>query len=89
MLDDMGATELLFAGLEKPVSLYLTHGLMTTGDIDRKLSQLSSADMVVVPITISACSGIPDASEFRDAMKNFDLAWSGNHFQVFRRRAEP
>jgi hypothetical protein len=89
MLDDMGATELLFPGFENPVSLYLTRGLMTRGDIDRKLEQLSGAQVAVVPITISACSGIPDAPEFRDALKDFDLAWSGKHFEVFRRRAAP
>lgn len=85
MLDDMGATELLFQGFENPVSLYLMRGLMTPGDIDRKLAQLSAAQVVVVPITISACSGIPDAPEFRDALKRFNLAWTGKYFEVYQR----
>ena len=86
MLDDMGAAELLFTGFENPVSLYLIRGLMTPGDIDRKLEQLSNAQVVIVPITIAACSGTPDAPELRDALKSFEPTWSGKHFEVFRRR---
>ena len=85
-LDTMGATELLFPGFESPVSLYLARGLMTRGDIDRKLDQLSKAQVAVVPITITTCSGVPDAPEFKDALRDFDLEWAGKHFEVFRRR---
>jgi hypothetical protein len=89
MLDSMGATELLFPGFGDPVSLYLTRGLMLSSDINRKLDKLSSAQEVVVPITIAACTGVPDAPEFRQALKNFDLAWSGKHFEIFQRRKVP
>lgn len=86
MLDSMGASELMFPGFEKPVSLYLIRGLMTPDDVTRKVTQLSNAEIVVVPITIQACSGVPDAPEFRDPMKQFEMVWSGEHFQVFARR---
>ncbi|HLI80929.1 MAG TPA: hypothetical protein VKV03_13165 [Candidatus Binataceae bacterium] len=89
MLDSMGAAELLFPGFENPVSLFLTRGLMQRDDVRRKLAQLATAEVAVVPITIEACSGVPDAPEFRDALKSFDLAWEGKHFQVYRRRAAP
>ena len=88
-LDSMGATELLFAGFGEPVSLFLTRGLMLRGDIERKLEALSGAQIAVVPITISACSGIPDAPEVREALKNFDPLWSGKHFEIFQRRSTP
>jgi hypothetical protein len=86
MLDSMGATELLFRGFGEPVSLYLTGGLMSRDDVRRKIEQLSSAQIVVVPITISACSGVPDAPEFTAAMKRFDTLWTGKHFEVFQLR---
>ena len=86
ILDSRGAAELLFPGFENPVSLFLIGGLMRADDIQRKLQELSGAEIVVVPITISACSGVPDAPEFRDALKRFELAWSGKHFDVFKLR---
>ena len=90
ILDTMGAAELLSPGFAEPVSLFLLPGLMLPADLRRKLEQLSNAEIVVVPtITIVTCSGIPDASEFKDALKSFDLAWSGKHFEVFRRGAVP
>ncbi len=89
ILDSMGASELLFPGFEPPVSLYLTRGLMMSDDVRRKLGQLSSAQLVVVPITMSSCSGIPDAPEFSSALKNFDPRWSGKHFEVFQRDPSP
>ena len=89
MLDSMGAAELLFPGFENPVSLFLTRGLMQPDDVRRKLDELATAEVAVVPITIEACSGVPDAPEFRYALKSFDLAWQGKHFEVYRRRATP
>ena len=89
MLDSIGAAELLFAGFEPPVSLFLEPGLMQSGDVQRKVDQLSSAEFAIVPVTIAACSGVPDAPQFKDALKSFDLAWEGKHFEVFRRRAAP
>jgi len=89
MLDSLGAAELLFPGFESPVSLFLTRGLMQPDDIRRKLDQLSTAEVAIIPITIEACNGVPDAPEFRAALKSFDLAWEGKHFEVFRRRGTP
>ncbi len=86
ILDTMGAAELLFPGFEKPVSLYLTRGLMLQNDIGRKLDLVSGAEMVIVPmIPMSSCTGIPDAPEFRGAIKDLQLAWHGKYFDVYRR----
>jgi hypothetical protein len=87
ILDTMGAAELLYPGFEDPVSLYLTRGLMLPEDVHRKLNRLSRAEIVVVPITITACSGIPDAPEFASELKNFDPVWIGKHFEIFQRHA--
>ena len=87
MLDSMGAAELLFPGFEKPVSLYLIRGLMMPDDVTRKLEQLARAEIVVVPITIAACSGIPDSPELASELKHFDPLWIGKHFEIFQRHA--
>jgi hypothetical protein len=90
ILASMGGAELISPGFEEPVNLYLIAGLMAPDDIHRKLDQLSSAQIVVVPtIKMATCSGIPDAPEFRKALKDFDLAWRGQHFEVFQRRNLP
>jgi hypothetical protein len=84
LLDRQGAAELLFPGFEDPVSLFLLKGLMTPEDIQRKLAQISSADIVVVPMSMGNCGGIPQAPEFDAAMKNFVLT-RGKYFDVFQR----
>jgi hypothetical protein len=90
VFDTMGAAELLFSGFERPVSLYLTRGLMLPTDIRRKLDLLSSAQMAIVPnIPIVTCSGIPDAPGFKEAIKDYQLAWSGKYFDVYRRAGTP
>ena len=57
MLDRQGATELLFPGFEDPVSLFLLKGLMTPQEIQRKLAQISGADIVIVPMSIGDRGG--------------------------------
>jgi len=84
MLDRQGATELLFPGFEDPVSLFLLKGLMTPQEIQRKLAQISGADIVIVPMSIGDRGGIPEAPEFDAAMKNFVLT-RGKYFYVFQR----
>jgi hypothetical protein len=87
LLSTMGAAELLFPGFEEPVSLYLTKGLMATADVERKIAQISKADIVVVPSnTIGSCSGVPQAPEFDAAMKEFELQMSGKYFDVYQRK---
>jgi len=90
LLSTMGAAELLFPGFEEPVSLYLTKGLMATADVQRKLAQISGADIVVVPSnTIGTCSGIPQAPEFDAAMKEFEPQMRGKYFDVYQRKKKP
>lgn len=84
MLTTEGATELLFPGFEQPVSLFLLKGLMTPAEIQRKVAQISRADIVVVPNTIESCSGVPAAPQFNEALKNFERT-PGKYFDVYQR----
>jgi hypothetical protein len=91
MLDTKGAIELLVPEFQKPVSLYLDYGLMLPADIQRKLEQISQAEMVVVPthIGIEACRGIPAAPEFATALKSFEPRMRGKFFDVYQRISPP
>ena len=85
LMSSMGAAELLFAGFEKPVSLFLMRGLMTPSDVQRKTAQLSHAEMVAVPVLPGPCDGCASAPEFSSAMKSFEPTWTGQHFEVLER----
>ncbi|HEY9157625.1 hypothetical protein [Candidatus Binatus sp.] len=91
ILDTKGAIELLVPGFEKPVSLYLDPGWMVPADIQRKVGQMSQAEMVVVPanIGIEACRGIPAAPEFETALKSFEPRMRGKFFDVYQRPSSP
>lgn len=89
MLDTMGAAELLFPGFDDPANFFVLPGMMQPGNVRRKLAQLSNAQVAVVPVSIASCGGVPDAPEFKEALKSFDLAWTDKHMEVFRRRATP
>ncbi len=90
MLDTKGAIELIAPGFEKPVSLYLDFGLMAPAEIQRKLEQISGAQMVVVPGGgIEACRGIPAAPEFDTALKSFEPRLKGKFFDIYQRPGPP
>ena len=84
MLATGGATELLFPGFEPPTSLFLLKGLMLPAEIQRKVAEISGADIVIVPNTIESCSGVPKAAEFNAALKPFELT-PGKYFDIYRR----
>ncbi len=84
MLDRQGATELLFPGFEDPVSMFLLKGWIPPEYIHRKLAEISGADIVIVPMSMGNCGGVPEAPEFDAAMKNFVLT-RGKHFDVYQR----
>ena len=91
ILDTKGAIELIAPGFEKPVSLYLDPGWMVPADMQRKVEQMSEAQMVVVPanIEIEACRGIPAAPEFATALKSFEPRMRGKFFDVYQRPSSP
>jgi hypothetical protein len=67
--------------------MFLDPGLTNEGDIARKAAQLSAASSFVVPRAARAYGGLPDAPEITAAMRDFELEWKGNFFEVYRRRA--
>jgi hypothetical protein len=81
-----GSVELMYPQFGKPVSLFLDSGLATQADIARKAAQISTASALIVPQTVRTYGGLPDAPEITAAMRDFDLAWKGNFFEVYRRR---
>jgi hypothetical protein len=85
ILDTKGAAELMYPQFQPPVSLFLDRGLMLQSEIQRKILQLGDSDMVVVPINIATCSGIPDSPEIRAAMQSFEPVFGGEFFDVYRR----
>ena len=85
ILDTKGAAELMFPQFQPPVSLYLDPGLMLSADINRKVQQLADSDLVVVPLGIATCGGIPDSPKIHAAMNSFEPIFSGHYFVVYRR----
>ena len=90
VLDLKGAAELMYPEFEPPVTLYLDPGLIKPLEIQRKLAQLSAAQLVVVPanIGIEVCNGIPAVPELEAAIKGFEPRVKGKHFDVYQRRKE-
>jgi hypothetical protein len=85
ILDTKGAAELLLPGFQMPVGLYLDNGLMLPADIQRKVQQISGAQMVVVPVDgIESCRGIPAAPEFETAIASFERRLDGEFFDVYQ-----
>jgi hypothetical protein len=84
ILDTKGAAELMYPQFQPPVSLFLDRGLMLQSEIQRKILQLGDSDMVVVPINVATCSGIPDSPEIRAAMQSFEPVFGGEFFDVYR-----
>jgi hypothetical protein len=91
ILDTKGAIELIDPEFEQPVTLYLDPGWMVPADIQRKVEQISQAQMVVVPsnITIDSCRGVPAAPEFEKALKDFEPRMRGKFFDVYQRPSPP
>ncbi|MGB6554511.1 MAG: hypothetical protein WBE78_13540, partial [Candidatus Binataceae bacterium] len=68
-----------------PVSTTLDPGLMPAREIARKVAQIGSSEMVLVPLGIDTCDGIPNAPEFRAAMTPFEPIFTGRYFELYRR----
>jgi hypothetical protein len=86
VLDTRGAVELMYPEFGKPISFILDPGLMTEGDIARKVAQLSTASAFVLPKMARIYGGLPDAPEIDAAMSDFDLDFNGYFFEVYQRR---
>ncbi|HVA80479.1 MAG TPA: hypothetical protein VNF29_06105 [Candidatus Binataceae bacterium] len=86
ILDTKGAAELMYPQFEPPVSLYLDRGLMRRSEVHRKVAEIDSSELIVVPIGIATCGGIPDAPALVSAMRRFAPIFQGRYFDVYRLR---
>jgi len=86
VVDTRGSVELMYNEFGKPVSMFLLPGLMTQAEVERKAVQLSTASSYVVPHTVRTYDGLPDAPEITAAMRDFELEWKGDYFDVYRLR---
>ena len=79
-----GCAELAFPEFRKPVSLFLIPGLASSLEIERKLAEVSSASMVILPQFYPADFDQSQKwPEFAAALKGFRLVSSGKYFKVF------
>ena len=89
VLDSKGAVELLFPQFNPPVSSALDPGLMPPREIARKVAQISSSEMVLVPMGIDTCGGVPNVPEIRAAMIPFEPVFIGHYFELYLRTPAP
>jgi hypothetical protein len=79
-----GCAEVAFPEFRKPVSLFLIPGLASSPEIQRKVAEVSSASIVLLPDFYPA--DFDQASkwpEFAAALQKFRLVSSGKYFKIF------
>jgi hypothetical protein len=85
MLDYYGCADLLFSGFSPPVTLYLVPGGVTAGDLSRKLAQLQTSTMIVMPRWHSAL--LRDIRAIGDLVhRDFAPVHQGTSFVIYARR---
>ncbi len=86
MIENDGAADLMFPEFAKPVTLYLNPGLRTPDEVARKVAQISTATAFVISAAARTHDSANAPPEISAAIKNFQLQWKGNFFEVYRRR---
>jgi hypothetical protein len=78
-----GSAEVAFPEFRKPVSLYLIPGIPTAGEIERKVAEISSSSMVIVPVfyPVNFCQ-LPTWPQFAAALRSFRPVSNGKYFEV-------
>lgn len=83
-----GCAELAFPEFRKPVSFFLIPGLASSSEIERKLAEVTSASMVILPQFYPAdFDQSQNWPEFAGVLKSFRLVSSGKYFKVFSKDA--
>ena len=81
-----GSAELLFSELARPVVVSLIRGSTTSGELERKLEQLSSAQIAIVPEVPNSSGFLNHWPEFRDLLSGWGKAiFKGRYFTVYQR----
>src|SRR5208337_296537 len=79
LLEWFGCGDLLFPEFSPPVTALLAPGASSIGDVNRKLAQLQSASMIVIPNwQISILDTSPAIG--RQVRRDFEPTWKGDHF---------
>ncbi|MGA7869544.1 MAG: hypothetical protein WCA22_01470 [Candidatus Binatus sp.] len=87
LLEWFGCGDLLFPEFSPPVTALLAPGASSIGDVNRKLAQLRSASMIVIPNwQISILDTSPAIG--RQVRRDFEPTWKGDHFVVWSRRSD-
>jgi hypothetical protein len=79
-----GGAEVLFPWLQRPVGAFIVPGAATDGEIHRKVDQLRSSNVVVIP-TVPMGDSFADwpGPEFQDVLKGKTLIFNGAYFQIY------
>ncbi len=89
MLEQAGCPDLTFDGFAPPVTAYLWPGIATPGDMQRKIAQLDSATMVVLPVMKPLYQDFP--GEFPEFVRVLDdrfvPLWTGSYFAIYVTRS--
>ena len=81
-----GSAELLFAEMERPVVAALIRGQTTATELRRKIDQLSTAQIAIVPEVPNNPAFLNAWPEFKDLLsKSSMVAFKGKYFTVYRR----
>lgn len=77
-----GALETMFPQFQHPAGTYFVVGLMPPIEIQRELTRINRASVVVTP-TSAIIGGLPDAPEFKQALASMKPIWRGKYFEIY------
>ncbi len=81
-----GAVEVLYPQFERPVGVYFEPGLMTATEIQREVTRIESADVIVVPNDVAGWGGYTLTPETERALASFKQTERGAYLSVYERR---
>ena len=81
-----GAAQLLFPGMAPPVGVTLVRGETTANELKRKIDQLSTAQIAIVPEVPNSLGFLNVWPEFKDLLSKWGVVtFKGRYFTVYRR----
>jgi hypothetical protein len=81
-----GSAELLFAEMARPVVVTLVRGETTAIELRRKIDQLSTAQIAIVPDLPNSSGFLNGWPEFKDLLSEWGVpVFKGRYFTVYRR----
>ena len=81
-----GSAELLFAAMARPVVVTIVRGETTANELRRKIDQLSTAQIAIVPEVPNSSGFLNGWPEFEDLLSKWGVpVFKGSYFTVYRR----